>query len=98
MKSFGYGWKLLPYLRPYRGRFFWALAQVFLVAGFDLLKPWPLQMVLDNVLGGKPAALTALQALPPLALLGVACLGMVVVQFGSAALTLLHNNTAIGVG
>jgi hypothetical protein len=24
-----YGWKLLPYLRPYRVRFAWALAQVF---------------------------------------------------------------------
>ena len=26
-----YGWKLLPYLRPYRLRFLWALAQVFLI-------------------------------------------------------------------
>jgi len=25
--------------------FFWALAQVFLIAGFELLKPWPLQVV-----------------------------------------------------
>jgi hypothetical protein len=33
-----YGWKLLPYLRPYRLRFFWALSQVFLIAGFELLK------------------------------------------------------------
>jgi hypothetical protein len=29
-----YGWKLLPYLRPYRLRFFWALSQVFVTAGF----------------------------------------------------------------
>jgi len=48
-----YSWELLPYLRPYRWRFLWALAQVFLIAGFELLKPWPLQIVIDNVLGGK---------------------------------------------
>ena len=29
-----YSWKLLPYLRPYWRRFLWALAQVFLIAGF----------------------------------------------------------------
>ncbi len=45
-----HGLKLLPYLRPYRLRFLWALAQVFLIAGFELLKPWPLQVVIDNVL------------------------------------------------
>ena len=38
-----FGAKLLPYLRPYRLRFAWALLQVFLIAGFELLKPWPLQ-------------------------------------------------------
>ena len=48
-----YGLKLLPYLRPYRLRFLWALAQVFLIAGFELLKPWPLQVVIDNVLSGE---------------------------------------------
>src|ERR1700722_5740918 len=97
-KKLGYGRKLLPYVRPYRLQFGWALVQVFLVAGFDLLKPWPLQIVLDNVLGGKPLAMPALQDWPPLALLGLACLGIVLVQFGSGALTLLHNNTAIAVG
>ncbi len=42
--------KLLPYLAPYRLRFGWALLQVFLIAGFNLLKPWPLQLVIDHVL------------------------------------------------
>ena len=32
----GLAWKLLPYLKPYRLRFLWALIQVFLIAGFDL--------------------------------------------------------------
>ena len=94
----GYGRKLLPYLRPYRLRFLWALAQVFLIAGFELLKPWPLQIILDNVLGGKAPGLAFLQGWSLLALLGFACLGMVVVQLVGGALTLLHNYTAIGVG
>src|SRR5690242_17153750 len=93
-----YGWKLLPYLRPYRGRFLWALAQVFVIAGFELLKPWPLQVVIDDVLGGKVPGFAPLQGWSPLALLSLACLGMVVVQFVGGALTLLHNYTAIGVG
>ena len=45
--------KILPYLRTYRWQVVWALAQVFLIAGFELLKPWPLQIVIDYVLGGK---------------------------------------------
>ena len=93
-----YGWKLLPYLRPYRLRFLWALSQVFLIAGFELLKPWPLQIVIDDVLGGKPIGFAPLAGWSRTDLLGFACVGMVVIQFGGGALTLLHNYTAIGVG
>jgi ATP-binding cassette subfamily B protein len=93
-----YGWKLLPYLRPYRLRFLWALVQVFLIAGFELLKPWPLQVVIDNVLGGKAAGFVLLEGWSPLALLGLACLAIIVIQFIAGSLTLLHNYTAIGVG
>ncbi len=90
--------QLAPYLRPHRWRIAWALAQVFLIAGFELLKPWPLQMVIDNVLGGKPVALAALHGTPAGRLLLFACIGIVVVHLGSGGLTLLHNYTAIGVG
>src|SRR5277367_5922013 len=90
--------KLLPYLRPYRGPVTWALAQVFLITGFELLKPWPLQVVIDNVLGGKPFPVAALQAVPASGLLLLACLGIVLVHFGSGGLTLLHYYTTIRVG
>ena len=93
-----YGWKLLPYLRPYRLRFAWALAQVFLIAGFELLKPWPLQVVIDNVLGRKTVGFALPEDWSPLGLLALACLGIVFVQLVAGALTLLHNYTAIGVG
>ncbi len=93
-----FAWKFLPYLRPYRGRFVWALIQVLLIAGFDLLKPWPLQLVIDHVLGGKPLAAPWLAGLSPGALLAVACVGLVVVNMGAGLLALLHNYTTIGVG
>jgi ATP-binding cassette subfamily B protein/subfamily B ATP-binding cassette protein MsbA len=90
--------KFLPYVKPYRWRFAWALAQVFLIAGFDLLKPWPLQLVIDHVLGGKPLAVRGLATLSAGALLAFACIGLVVVNMGSGLMALLHNYTTIGLG
>ena len=88
--------KLFPYLMPHRWRIAWALLQVFLITGFELLKPWPLQIVIDNVLGGKPSPLAILSSAGGLLLF--ACGGIVVVHFGAGALTLLHNYTAIRIG
>src|SRR4051794_4430330 len=94
--------KFLPYLKAHRWQVAWALAQVFLITGFELLKPWPLQIVIDYVLGGKSPAIGgpigALLSLPPPVLLVVACAGIVVVHLGAGALTLLHNYTTIRVG
>jgi ATP-binding cassette, subfamily B, bacterial len=91
-------WKVLPYLRPYWLRFGWALLQVFLIAAFDLLKPWPLQLVIDGVLGGKAPRLSWLAGLSVEALLIIACVGLVVVNLGSGLLSLLHNYTTIAMG
>jgi ATP-binding cassette subfamily B protein/subfamily B ATP-binding cassette protein MsbA len=99
--------KFLPYLRAHRRQLAWALAQVFLIAGFELLKPWPLQIVIDYVLGGKPppasgpiggAPIGALLSLPAGVLLLVACVGIVIIHLGAGALTLWHNYTTIRVG
>jgi ATP-binding cassette subfamily B protein len=94
--------KIWPYLRAYRWQVVWALAQVFLMAGFELLKPWPLQIVIDNVLGGKKPAvggtLGALLSLPPGQLLLFACVGVVIVTLGSSSFTQLHYYTTIRVG
>jgi ATP-binding cassette subfamily B protein/subfamily B ATP-binding cassette protein MsbA len=94
--------KFLPYLKAHRWQVAWALAQVFLITGFELLKPWPLQIVIDYVLGGKPAAaggmVGSFLSLPPTVLLLAACVGLIVVNLGASALTLLHNYTTIRVG
>ncbi len=94
--------KFLPYVRAHRWQVLFALAQVFLVAGFELLKPWPLQIVIDYVLGGKQSPFGGpigdLLSLPKGVLLLLASLGIVVVHFGAGALTLLHNYTTIRIG
>src|SRR5437660_12692163 len=94
--------KFLPYLKAHRWQVAWALAQVFLIAGFELLKPWPLQIVIDYVLSGKPAPAGGvfgdLLSLSPAVLLLVACAGLILVNLGAGALTLLHNYTTIRVG
>ena len=94
--------KFLPYLKTHRWQVGWALAQVFLIAGFELLKPWPLQIVIDYVLGGKPppadGPLGDLLSLPKPLLLVIACFGLIAVNLGAGALTLLHNYTTIRVG
>ncbi len=94
--------KFLPYLKAHRWQVAWALAQVFLITGFELLKPWPLQIVIDYVLGGKPAPVGGMVgsflSLPPTVLLVAACAGLIVVNLAASALTLLHNYTTIRVG
>jgi ATP-binding cassette subfamily B protein len=94
--------KFLPYLKAHRWQVAWALAQVFLIAGVELLKPWPLQIVIDYVLGGKAPGssglLGELLSLPAALLLLLACIAIVLVHSSAGALTLLHNYTTIRVG
>ena len=72
--------KFLPYLKAHRWQVAWALAQVFLITGFELLKPWPLQIVIDYVLGGKLPAIGgpigSMLSLPAPVLLAVACIAL----------------------
>lgn len=87
--------KLLPFLRPYAGLVALALAQVLIMTGFELLKPWPLKVVIDHVLGDKPFPWGDVPKLP---LLIGACVAIVLATAGAGLLKLWHNNTSIGVG
>jgi ATP-binding cassette subfamily B protein/subfamily B ATP-binding cassette protein MsbA len=89
--------KLLPYLKGHQWSIAWALFQVLLIVGFELLKPWPLQIVIDNVLGGKSLSLAGFTSSAS-SLLLFASIGIVGVHFGAGTLTLLHNYTAIRIG
>src|SRR4051794_677387 len=94
--------KFLPYLRAHRWQVAWALAQVVLITGFELLKPWPLQIVIDYVLGDKTpwtgGPVGDLLSFPKPLLLALACAGIVLVHVSAGALTLWHNHTTIRIG
>jgi ATP-binding cassette, subfamily B, bacterial len=90
--------KVLKYLLPYRFPFLVALGQVFLISGCELLKPWPLKIIIDNVLSNQPIPLKTFETLSIQALLLLACGGMIAVYLFLGGLTLLNNYTTIKIG
>jgi ATP-binding cassette subfamily B protein/subfamily B ATP-binding cassette protein MsbA len=90
--------KILKYLWPYRFPFLIALAQVFIISGCELLKPWPLKIVIDNVLGGKPTPWGVEYQFTRSALLILAAVGLVIIYVVLGGITLLNNYTTIKIG
>lgn len=90
--------KVFHYLWPYRLPFFFALMQVFLISGCELLKPWPLKMVIDHVLSHNPLPWEAVQGLDPMGVLMLACVGLVLIYLLAGGITLLNNYTTIKIG
>jgi ATP-binding cassette subfamily B protein/subfamily B ATP-binding cassette protein MsbA len=45
---------LLRYLKPYKYLFILGLGLVGLASAMELLKPWPLKLAVDQIIGGKP--------------------------------------------
>ena len=97
--------KILGSVRPYRWRFFGTLAQIFLISGFSLLQPWPMKLVIDNVLAGKSLELGSwaswlpdLDAWPKLSLAVLFCAAQVVIVLTAGAVNVYYNWTAIGLG
>src|SRR3954470_15224576 len=54
IRSMKYFPRVLHYLRPYRRAAWLAVFLVLLGAGFSLLTPWPLQILIDHVFDRKP--------------------------------------------
>src|SRR5215510_6469059 len=90
--------QVLASLRPYRGMFIFALAQVILIGGAELLKPWPLKLIIDNVLGGQLLSWLLVAGWSREALLLAVCVGLVGVYLVLGALNLLNNYTTIRIG
>ncbi|MGV8073163.1 MAG: ABC transporter ATP-binding protein [Syntrophobacteraceae bacterium] len=90
--------KVWPYLRPYRLPFFLALVQVFLISGFELLKPWPLKFIIDHVLSSNPRPSWVAAISSPASLLLLSCIAMVLIYLVLGGLTLLNNYTTIKIG
>ena len=66
-------------LRPYRAILGFALAQVVLIGGAELLKPWFLKVIIDNVLGGQQLSWFLVAGWSRATLLLAAYVGLVVV-------------------
>src|SRR6266849_5784451 len=88
----------LPYMRPYAGRFALALFEMMLISGFEVLKPWPMKIVIDNVLGGAPLSVRYLAPMSRTSLLTAACLGLVVLYLALSVLQLANNYLTISIG
>jgi ATP-binding cassette, subfamily B, bacterial len=86
------------YLRPYWPAFVFALSQVLLISALELLKPWPLKIIIDHVLSGHPLPWNFAPDWSPQALLLLACLGLVLVYFLLGGLHLLNDYTTIKIG
>jgi ATP-binding cassette subfamily B protein len=90
--------KALRRLVPYAGLFLGAVAQVLLIGLLELAKPWPLKVVVDNVLGGRPTGWAVLDGLGTRGLLVAACLALVAVYALLGALGVTSNYATISVG
>jgi ATP-binding cassette subfamily B protein/subfamily B ATP-binding cassette protein MsbA len=85
-------------LWPYRRRVALALAQVAVLNGLELLKPWPLQVVIDSVLGGKPVSWAPLAGLPRDAVLLRVAVGLVLIYMLLGLVAVWNNYVTISIG
>jgi ATP-binding cassette subfamily B protein/subfamily B ATP-binding cassette protein MsbA len=86
------------YLKPYWPAFVFALAQVIVISALELLKPWPLKIIIDNVLNGKSLDWPFALGWSSQTLLLVACIGLVFVYFLLGGLRSLNDYTTIRIG
>jgi len=90
--------KVLPYIWPYRFPFFIALAQVFMISACELMKPWPLKIIIDNVLSDNPVPWEFAQGYSRDTLLILVCVGLVLIYLILGGLTVINNYTTIKIG
>lgn len=93
--------RVIPYLRPHSRPLAGGVALTLLGVGLELLKPVPLAIVLDVVLGGRPlppALAGWLGGLDPGTLLALAALSIVVLAVALGACTVGANYLTIDVG
>src|SRR5438874_2922395 len=96
--TLGLARKVLGRLAPYGGLFVAAIAQVLAIGFLELAKPWPLKVIVANVLGGRPLAWPWAGALGARGLLAAACGALVGVYALLGALGVSSNYATISVG
>ena len=86
------------YLKPYWPAFSFALGQVLFISALELLKPWPLKIIIDNVLSGKPLPWGPTVGWSPHRLLLFSCIGLVIVYVVLGGIRILNDYTTIRIG
>jgi len=91
--------RISPYLRPYRLRLAGAIGLVFVISLAEVAKPWPLKIVVDNVLGGRPLALVGYpEETSAATLLTMAAVSLVLLYLLIGLLQVLSNYVTIEIG
>ncbi len=94
--------RLLAYLKPYRLTFLLCLGLVGLISAMELLKPWPLKLAVDQIIGRAPLALWGMTIDPATISVTVqlaAVVGLLVaVHFLVGFVQLLNNYLTIRMG
>ncbi|HXW84655.1 MAG TPA: ABC transporter ATP-binding protein, partial [Candidatus Binataceae bacterium] len=85
-------------MRPHLGRLALAVAGVIVAAATEVLKPWPLKIVIDNVLRGAPLASAYLPPMTRTGLLAAACLALVLIYFAVGIVSVMNNYLTIAIG
>jgi ATP-binding cassette, subfamily B, bacterial len=86
------------YLKPYWPSFILALGQVFLISAFELVKPWPLKIIIDTVLSDNPLPFGFHLNWSRDTLLLIACASLVLVYLLLGGLRVLSDYTTIRIG
>jgi ATP-binding cassette subfamily B protein/subfamily B ATP-binding cassette protein MsbA len=90
--------KILRRLAPYRVAFVGSVAQVLLIGVLELVKPWPLKVIVDDVLGNGHLDWPGLAGASSGRLLLIACGVLVAVYALLGALGVTSNYASISVG
>jgi ATP-binding cassette subfamily B protein len=90
--------RIRAYLKPYRVAFLFAFFQVALISALELLKPWPLKIVIDNVLQQQPLDWTLTAGWSRESLLLGACGAMITIYLVLGVISVVNNYTTIRIG
>lgn len=90
--------EVLRRMRPHLWRLAIAIAGVMLAATTEVLRPWPLKIVIDNVLRGTPVASSWIPPMTREGLLAAASIGLVILYALLGLLNVMSNYLSISIG
>src|SRR5213076_979412 len=85
--------RVLRYYQPFRGKTMLGLFLSVVGIGLNLLKPWPLKIIVDDFLRAAPAARSDWRTWVPLL-----CLALVVIQFAWGIINWITNYLFVKIG